>query len=166
MNASSCVHASRLASWSIRIALATRATKNSPACRPTRTPWSSAELGSACAAIFWIARAACPARRGASSIGSSPNTATSPRGLTSSTWPPKLWTFSTRVSSTVAASDIVLTDDDITRSARSRATCRRCHCNVGGLGAVAGSTVEFIGPAGVVGSAVPAGGRSPYFCRR
>ena len=61
---------------------------------------------------------------------------------------------------------MALTDDDVTRSARSRAICRCSHCNVGGLGAVAGSTVEFIGSAGVVGSAVPADERSPYFCRR
>ena len=63
-----------------------------------RTAMRGPSLPAARSAALWTAAAASAARCGASSIGSNPNAATMAVGLISSMRPPKVWTFSTRIS--------------------------------------------------------------------
>ena len=90
-----------------------------------RAPMRPAVVDRVRSAALRIATAAWAARRGASSTGSSPKTATTSVGPSSSTRPPKLSTFSTRTSKARAVSGTRSLSDGGTRTARRNASRRR-----------------------------------------
>ncbi len=153
-----CSFASR-SIWIIRPAWATRAWAAWMAIRVASGVGESPRMRSTARCI---AIAAWAARRGASSTGSTPKAASRARCPRASTRPPKLSTFSIRVSSARAASERTSPLSGTMSVTRIRAMGRRSQRTVGGAVRAAGPGTALCGGGAGVGR-VMLGARASRF---